>query len=243
MKVIPLDRILEIRQEIDYTDNPIELILNKNYRMSNKLAKLNKKKHILNKINFDIVYQNFEVSKFDNKFKNILMSFNKLSKDNLFNVLDNLKNIVIDDYVLLEKVSDFLCKKAINELSFSDLYIKLINELSKVNKWLVKYNNTYIINLKEGILIQLQRLFEEELLKFDKEYGILFFKFINKIYISEWIDDTIFESLILHLLENDKNEFLIILLKNSNFSKKEEYRKILLGKQLPMRLRFLLEEI
>lgn len=243
MKVIPLDRILEIRQEIDYTDNPIELILNKNYRMSNKLTKLNKKKHILNKINFDIVYQNFEVSKFDNKFKNILMSFNKLSKDNLFNVLDNLKNIVIDDYVLLEKVSDFLCKKAINELSFSDLYIKLINELSKVNKWLVKYNNTYIINLKEGILIQLQRLFEEELLKFDKEYGILFFKFINKIYISEWINDTIFESLIFHLLENDKNEFLIILLKNSNFSKKEEYRKILLGKQLPMRLRFLLEEI
>lgn len=243
MKVIPLDRILEIRQEIDYTDNPIELILNKNYRVSNKLAKLNKKKHILNKINFDIVYQNFEVSKFDNKFKNILMSFNKLSKDNLFNVLDNLKNIVIDDYILLEKVSDFLCKKAINELSFSDLYIKLINELSKVNKWLVKYNNTYIINLKEGILIQLQRLFEEELLKFDKEYGILFFKFINKIYISEWINDTVLESIIIYLLENDKNEFLIILLKNSNFSKKEEYRKILLGKQLPMRLRFLLEEI
>lgn len=243
MKVIPLDKILEIRQEIDYTDNPIELILNKNYRVSNKLAKLNKKKHILNKINFDIVYQNFEVSKFDNKFKNILMSFNKLSKDNLFNVLDNLKNIVIDDYILLEKVSDFLCKKAINELSFSDLYIKLINELSKVNKWLVKYNNTYIINLKEGILIQLQRLFEEELLRFDKEYGILFFKFINKIYNSEWINDTVLESIIIYLLENDKNEFLIILLKNSNFSKKEEYRKILLGKQLPMRLRFLLEEI
>lgn len=243
MKVIPLDKILEIRQQIDYTDNPIELILNNNYRLSNKLVKLNKKKHILNKINYDIVYQNFEVSKFDSKFKNILMSFNKLAKDNLFNVLDNLKNIVIDDYALLETVSDFLCKKAINELSFSDLYIKLINELSKINKWLVLYNTSYVINLKEAILIQLQKIFENDLLKFDKEYGILFFKLINKIYQSEWITDLVYENIVLHLLENDKNEFLIILLKNSNFPKKEEYRKMLIEKQLPMRLRFLLEEI
>lgn len=243
MKVIPLDKILEIRQEIDYTDNPIELILNKNYKMSNKLLKLNKKKHILNKINYDIVYQNFEVSKFDNKFKNVLMSFNKLSKDNLIIVLDNLKNIVIDDYVLLEKVSDFLCKKAINELSFSDLYIKLINELSKLNKWVVNYKENFILNLREGLLIQLQRLFEEELLKFDKEYGILYFKFINKIYTSNWITEEVLNSMIKYLFEIEKYEYIITLLKNLNISNKDTYKKDLSDKQLPMRLKFLLEEI
>ena len=126
MKVLSIESILDIKNSMDFNNNNILNEILSNYHISNKVNKVTKKKNLLNKINFDIQYQNFEVSKFDNKFKSILIAFNKLSKDNVNIVIDDLKKIVIDDYNLLSKVTDFLCKKAIYEQHFSHLYIFLL---------------------------------------------------------------------------------------------------------------------
>lgn len=246
MKVLSIESILDIKNSMDFNNNNILNEILSNYHISNKVNKVTKKKNLLNKINFDIQYQNFEVSKFDNKFKSILIAFNKLSKDNVNIVIDDLKKIVIDDYNLLSKVTDFLCKKAIYEQHFSHLYIILIEELTNCSKWIVKFNDKFIVTIKDIIILNLQHFFESQLDNTDKDTGILYFKFLSKIYDKKWIDEEVFNIIIRYLLYKNNQlyyEYIITFLKGCQFKNINDIKEILTQKSLPMRLKFLLEEI
>jgi hypothetical protein len=246
MKVLNIDTILDIRRQLDLTKNPILDKMQENYSMSIKVNKITKKKNLLNKINYDLVLQNLEVLKFDCKLKNILMCFNRLSKENLTQIIDELKKITIDDYILLEKVSDFLFKKTMNEPSFSHLYIILIDEMSKVPKWIVTFNDNFTLNIKESIILQLQLFFEKQTEECDKETGILFFKFLGKIYGEKWFSNEVYELILNSYLDQEcliKYEYVISFLKNCKYEHLSKVKETLTNKKLPMRMKFLIEDL
>lgn len=243
MKMLTIETILKIKKEINIDDNYILDEMTSNYIVSSKVNKITKKKNLLNKINYDLVFQNFEGSKFDNKFKNILICLNRLSQDNLNQVIDELEKITIDDFKLLDKVADFLCKKSVNETNFANLYILLINHLSECSKWIVKFDETKIISIKEALIFQLQMFYENQILHCDKDTGSRFFKFLSKVYEEKWISEKVFESIINSLLEDNKYEFIIVFLKGCKFEKVSQIKQTLIEKNLPMRLKFLIEEI
>lgn len=246
MKVISFDKILEIKNKLDLHKNSIQEKILKNYEVSQKILRLNKKKNILSKINFDILLKPSIELTLESKYKNIMIALNKINKDNIDEISKELCSMKLDDFLLVYKLTDSILKKILNETNYMQYYFTLINNLSKSRNWCTIFNEKYNVNLKEAFILKLQETFENNILTCEKDYGLKLINLLVKLYPLKWIEDKIYDEIINWFLSLNNIillEYTIVFIKNANYKDfdliKERITKELI---LNTRLRFMLEE-
>jgi hypothetical protein len=244
MIVIPFDRFIEIKNISRNNKNSIDL--NSRYEMSSKVLKLNKKKSVLSKICFDLVLKQTSELNSEVKWKSLLMSLNKINKDNISVIVDELKSVSIDDFQMMNKLSDSFLKKILMESNYWKYYFEIIQIMSEFDKWNVIFDTKYTINLKEAFILKMQESFEKNIYTCDKDYGIRLMSTLAKLYIYKWLDKTIFNTIINHFLNKKDTlllEYVIVFLKESKYDDFEIIKEtIIKNTNLPTRLSFMLEE-
>jgi hypothetical protein len=245
MKVIPFDRFIEIKN-ISRDNHKKTIDLNSRYEMSSKVQKINKKKGILTKICFDLTLKQTSEINTETKWKSILMSLNKIHKDNVNTIVTELKSISIEDYQMMNKLSESILKKILIESNYWQYYFQVIQIMSEYDKWTVIFNNKYSINFKEAFILKVQETFEKNIKNCEKDYGIRLMQTLAKLYIHKWVNTIIFENIINSFLSKKDTlflEYIIIFLKESKYESFEKIKEQILNTtNLPTRLNFMLEE-
>ena len=244
--MITFDTILE-RYNKGINNNLVTQVKNR-YVPSSKVSKISKKKLLISKVVFDIQFKDTVRSSEDTKLKEILTALNKINRDNVNQILDELCIIPISYYSLLNKVTEFVLKKVLNEPNYIDYYLQLVSKLSQKKLWVVEYKEGVVINLEENFLLKLQELFENEIFLCEKGFGIKIVNVLCVVFDKGWINEKIIvEILEFFLGKNDVifTEYIIVFLKSSQtFLLKNNYiDKVKKLDKLPMRLSFMLDEI
>lgn len=248
MKVISFDKILEIKNNIDMNKNFIKERTLSNYETSQKILKLNKKKNILSKINFDINFKPSTELNLETKYKNVIIALNKVNRDNVDEISKELISMKIDDFTVIYKFTDSILKKIMNESNYIQFYLSIINNLSTSRNWCVIFNKKYSINMKEAFILKVQETFESKIENCDKDFGTKLMKLFANLYHLKWIRAEIYFEIVDYLLSKQEEsmiylEYVIIFIKScSHIDFNEKKNMILNEMKLSSRLRFMLEE-
>lgn len=242
MKVFSFDDVLRVKDN-NKGMNTISRNIESHYSPSQKIGKLGKKRAVVSKICLELNLRQTQENADDEKYKAILMAFNKVTSTTLEDTARALQLIRVHDIGMLGRITDALLKKTVNEPNFTDTYISLIKLLSPV--WMAPWVDGLVVDFLELFILKLQELFEEKILTCDKNVGMNIMQVIRSVFERDLIGLAVIDHIIDDFLSKKDLlfiEYCIPLIKSPLYVRLDDRRnEIIRCMRLPARVTFMLE--